>query len=75
MQISEYAKLVLTDWLEHKDISDATRDRSERVISILENENAEDKDTKELIGLILDDKEFLIKRSQWYLEAMDGHMI
>ena len=64
-KISEYAKLVLTDWLEHKDISDATRDRSERVISILENENAEDKDTKELIGLILDDKEFLIKRSQW----------
>ena len=64
-KISEYAKLVLTDWLEHKDISDASRDRSERVISILENENAEDKDTKELIGLILDDKEFLIKRSQW----------
>ena len=64
-KISEYAKLVLTNWLEHKDISDATRDRSERVISILENENAEDKDTKELIGLILDDKEFLIKRSQW----------
>ena len=64
-KISEYAKLVLTDWLEHKDISDATRDRSERVISILENENAEDKDTKELIGLILDDKELLIKRSQW----------
>ena len=63
--ISEYAKLVLNDWLEHKDISDATRDRSERVISILENENTEDKEAKVLIGLILDDKEFLIKRSQW----------
>ncbi len=63
--ISEYAKLVLIDWVEHKDISDATRDRSERVIDILEKENTEDKHAKELIGLILDDREFLIKRSQW----------
>jgi len=63
--ISEETKLVLNDWLEHKDISDATRDRAERVLKVLEREITEDNVAKELIGSILDDREFLMKRSQW----------
>ncbi|WP_315079957.1 pyruvate:ferredoxin (flavodoxin) oxidoreductase [uncultured Clostridium sp.] len=52
-------KDVLKDWLEHKDCGEGSRDRSNKVIEVLEKEN------NEYAKVILKDKEFLVKRSQW----------
>lgn len=57
--ISEDAKVVLEDWIEHKNSGEATRQRAERVMEVLENEN------NEFAKAILEDKDFLMKRSQW----------
>ena len=57
--MSEETKAVLADWLEHKNSGEATRDRAERVIEVLANEN------NEIASKILKDKDFLMKRSQW----------
>ncbi|MDR5587263.1 MULTISPECIES: pyruvate:ferredoxin (flavodoxin) oxidoreductase [Clostridium] len=53
------AKEVLKDWLEHKDCGEGSRDRSNKVIEVLEKEN------NQFAKVILKDKEFLVKRSQW----------
>ncbi|WP_455791998.1 pyruvate:ferredoxin (flavodoxin) oxidoreductase [Clostridium butyricum] len=57
--VSEDAKVVLEDWIEHKNSGEATRQRAERVMEVLENEN------NEFAKAILEDKDFLMKRSQW----------
>ena len=57
--VSEDAKVVLEDWIEHKNSGEATRQRAERVMEVLENEN------NEFAKSILEDKDFLMKRSQW----------
>ena len=57
--MSEDVKLVLKDWLDHMDSGEGTRDRANRVISILKN--VDNKIAKD----ILRDKDFLVKRSQW----------
>ncbi len=57
--LSENTKEVLKDWLDHKDCGEGTRDRSNKVIEVLEKEN------NELARVILKDKEFLVNRSQW----------
>ena len=58
--VSEDTKAVLADWLENMDNGEATRDRAKNVIAALEAEgdNAEAK-------AVLEDKEYLVKRSQW----------
>ncbi|GAA0077789.1 pyruvate:ferredoxin (flavodoxin) oxidoreductase [Clostridium sp. CTA-5] len=57
--ISPSAKEVLKEWLENKDNGEGTRNRSNKVVEVLENEN------NEIAKVILKDKEFLVKRSQW----------
>ncbi|NME82553.1 pyruvate:ferredoxin (flavodoxin) oxidoreductase [Clostridium sp. SM-530-WT-3G] len=57
--VSEEAIVALNEWLENKNVGEGTRERAEKVISALENE------TNEFAKAILEDKEFLMKRSQW----------
>lgn len=59
VETSAEVKEVLQDWLDHVDSGEGTRLRADRVISTLENIDADY--AKE----ILKDKEFLVKRSQW----------
>ena len=58
-EASEDVKAVLQDWLDHMNSGEGTRDRANRVISVLQNVDAD------YAREILKDKEFLIKRSQW----------
>ncbi|WP_297423766.1 pyruvate:ferredoxin (flavodoxin) oxidoreductase [Clostridium sp.] len=57
--ISEDTKLVLKDWLENKDVGEGTRDRSKRLVEVLEKEKSD------IAKEILKDKEYFVKRSQW----------
>lgn len=57
--IPEATKEVLKDWLDNKEVSEGTRDRANRLIEVLENDNSE------IAKEILKDKEFFVKRSQW----------
>ena len=57
--VSEEAVTALNDWLENKNVGEGTRDRAEKVMSVLENES------NEFAKAILDDKDYLMKRSQW----------
>ena len=57
--VSENSKVVLKDWLDHKDSGEGTRDRANRLIEVLKNDNSE------IAKEILKDKEFFVKRSQW----------
>ncbi|GIM28132.1 pyruvate-flavodoxin oxidoreductase [Clostridium polyendosporum] len=59
-ELSDEAKAALTDWLENINNGEGTRDRADRVIAALEQEN-----NNELAKEILKDKDFLVKRSQW----------
>ena len=57
--IDDDTKIILKEWLENKDVLEGSRERAERVISVLEEDNSE------FAKVILNDKEFLVKRSQW----------
>ena len=50
-----------TEWKEHKAESEGTRERSDKVIALLEAE----KDGKPALEQVYDMKQFLVKRSQW----------
>ena len=57
--IDDEVKEVLKEWLDNKDVGDSSRERAQKVINILENYD------NEFSKIILQDKEFLVKRSQW----------
>ncbi|MDU1004937.1 MAG: pyruvate:ferredoxin (flavodoxin) oxidoreductase [Clostridium butyricum] len=57
--IDDEVKAVLKDWLDNKEIGEGSRERADKVIKVLE------KDNSEICKIILSDKEFLVKRSQW----------
>ena len=57
--IDDEAKDALKEWLDNKDVLEGTRERADKVIKILEEDNSE------FAKIILKDKEFLAKRSQW----------
>ena len=57
--IDDEAKEILKDWLDNKDVLEGSRERADKVIKILEEDNSE------FARIILNDKEFLMKRSQW----------
>ena len=57
--IDDEVKEVLREWLDNKDVGDSSRERAQKVINILENYD------NEFSKIILQDKEFLVKRSQW----------
>ena len=50
-----------TEWKEHRAESEGTRERSDKVIALLEAE----KDGKPALEQVYDMKQFLVKRSQW----------
>lgn len=54
-------KAACIDWLEHKDSSDATRARADKLIAVLEAEKGNDL----LLNEIYKNKDFLVKRSHW----------
>jgi len=57
--IDDEVKAVLKDWLDNKEIGEGSRERADKVIKVLEE------DISEICKIILSDKEFLVKRSQW----------
>ena len=57
--ISDEAKSALQDWLDNMKVGEGSRERADRVIKALESEN------NDIAKKILNDKEFLVKRSQW----------
>ncbi|MEN8906013.1 MAG: pyruvate:ferredoxin (flavodoxin) oxidoreductase [Clostridiales bacterium] len=61
----ESVKLSLTDWLENIDNGDKTRTVSEKLISELAKYKATDEKISKLVEEILENKDFLVKRSQW----------
>ncbi|GAA0086670.1 pyruvate:ferredoxin (flavodoxin) oxidoreductase [Clostridium sp. CTA-7] len=58
-EMPEDTKMVLKDWLDHKDTGDGTRQRSDNLRRVLEEDNSE------IAKEILRDKEFFVNRSQW----------
>ncbi|MDO5516530.1 MAG: pyruvate:ferredoxin (flavodoxin) oxidoreductase [Clostridium sp.] len=57
--IDDDAKAVLEEWLYKMNESEGNRERAEKVIQVLEEDNSE------IAKIILNDKNFLVKRSQW----------
>ncbi|MGL5576520.1 MAG: pyruvate:ferredoxin (flavodoxin) oxidoreductase [Sarcina sp.] len=57
--VSADDKAILEDWANNMDNGDATRERAENVIAVLEANNSE------LAQEILKEKDYLMKRSQW----------
>ena len=57
--IDDDTKAVLEEWLAKMNASEGSRDRAEKVIAALEEDNSE------IAKIILNDKNFLVKRSQW----------
>ena len=57
--IDDEAREVLKDWLENKEVLEGSRERAENVVRVLEEDNSE------FAKIILNDKEYLMKRSQW----------
>ncbi|WP_196591783.1 pyruvate:ferredoxin (flavodoxin) oxidoreductase [Pectinatus frisingensis] len=59
--VSTELKSVMETWLDKLDEGEGSRDRADSLISVLENE----KDNDALLNKIFDQKDFLVKRSQW----------
>ncbi|MGL4452615.1 MAG: pyruvate:ferredoxin (flavodoxin) oxidoreductase [Sarcina sp.] len=57
--VSANDKVILEDWVDNITNGDATRERAENVIAVLEANNSE------LAQEILKEKDYLVKRSQW----------
>lgn len=59
--VSSKVELALKDWLEGFDISEGTRERADKLISVLE----EEKSNYDILKKIYDNRDYLIKRSHW----------
>ncbi|WP_196596316.1 pyruvate:ferredoxin (flavodoxin) oxidoreductase [Pectinatus frisingensis] len=59
--VSTELKSVMETWLDKLDEGEGSRDRADSLISVLENEKGNDA----LLNKIFDQKDFLVKRSQW----------
>ena len=57
--VDDEIKTVLKEWLDNKEVSEGSRERADKVIKALEGNKSE------ILKIIQDDKEFLVKRSQW----------
>ncbi|WP_294377708.1 pyruvate:ferredoxin (flavodoxin) oxidoreductase [uncultured Clostridium sp.] len=57
--IDDDVRKVLKDYLDNMDVLEGSRERSEKLIKVLEEDNSE------FSKIILNDKEFFMKRSQW----------
>lgn len=61
LAVSEEWKAACDDWLANKDSGSGTRERADRLIAVLEQM----KDRDLLLNEIYDNRDFLVKRSQW----------
>jgi len=59
--VSSSVELALRDWLEGFDTSDKTRERADKLISVLEEEKA----NFDILKNIYDNRDYFIKRSHW----------
>ena len=57
--ISEEAKAIIKDWIDNIDNGEATRERAEKLEAVLVSLNLES------ANVVLKDKEYFVKRSQW----------
>ena len=60
-ELPEDLKAALTDWLEHVDDSEGTRERAEALTAVLEKY----KDNCDKCAALYDEKQFFVKRSHW----------
>lgn len=58
---SDELRAALADWKDNRDAGEGTRERAAKLAALLENE----KDANETIKKIYDDRDYLVKRSQW----------
>ena len=61
LDISSALKAVLEDWLANKDNGNGTRERADKLISLLETEKGDNS----LLNGIYTNRDFFVKRSQW----------
>ena len=61
VELPEDLKAALTDWLEHVNDSEGTRERAEALTSVLEKY----KDNCDKCAALYDEKQFFVKRSHW----------
>ena len=59
--ISGELRAALEDWLDNKDLGEATRERADKVIELVGKEKGSDK----FLNEIYENKDFLVKRSHW----------
>ena len=60
-ELPEDLKVALTDWLEHVNDSEGTRERAEALTTVLEKY----KDNCDKCAALYDEKQFFVKRSHW----------
>lgn len=59
--VSEELKAALADWKENMKVGEGSRERADKLIALLEAE----KGNNELLNEIYEDRDFLVKRSNW----------
>ena len=67
MDIDEAAKAVFTEWIETRNLGEASKAASAKVMDVLANNNITDSAAKALLKEIEDRKDYLVKRSVWML--------
>ena len=67
LDVDERLKEALEEWLEFKNDGKESRAKSERVVELLEGLDHTDEIVKGLCERILDEKDYLVKRSVWAL--------
>lgn len=67
MPIDETVKAAFSEWIETKNLGEASKAASEKVIEVLSNNTITDSAAKALLKEIEDRKDYLVKRSVWML--------
>ena len=67
MDIDEKSKEVFTDWLDAKELGEASKVASEKVLAVLKHNKITNEEAQPLLKEIEDKKDYLIKRSIWML--------
>jgi pyruvate-ferredoxin/flavodoxin oxidoreductase len=65
LDIPEDAKEAFKAWLDGKDNAEASKEATQRILPILENNSIADERAKEIIKEIAEKKDYLIKKSVW----------
>ena len=67
MDIDDETKAILVEWLDTKELGEASKVASAKVLEVLEKVQVTDEKAKALFAEINDKKDYLIKRSIWML--------